>query len=324
MYSENVDGIEFISQISFNVQQVNDAPIVINPVADQTFNAGAPIEIVLSDDVFSDALDPPTFRFEIDQDNSRIDPELMTITATLADGAALPGWLAYDFSVTAPFDEQYYEETGDIRFNIDYDYGFTGAAPSDFNGSLDIMLTATDRLGASVTDTFTLTINGQVAPNEITGTAGNDKGPKSGLLGTTGRDLIDGLAGNDDHFGFGGNDILRGGNGNDNLVGGSGNDSLTGGAGKDIFVFAALTLSANEPSVVLGDDLVTDFEVGRDRVDVSGLGLAWRNGDADTDDGLAIIQSGSDVVITIVGQGTLTLANTALSDLGRGDFIGFG
>lgn len=323
VFFENAGGIELISEIRFQVHQVNDAPFVDNPLVDQTFNAGAPIEIILSDDIFSDALDPPTYRTTIDENNSRIDPELMTITATLADGSALPGWLTYSFSVTDTFDEAYFEDTGRIRFIIEYDYGFTGAAPTDFNGSLDIMLTATDRLGASVTDTFALTINGQVAPNEINGSSGNDRGTAA-LRGSAGRYQIDALAGNDQLYGYGGDDILLGGRGNDTLVGGSGNDTMTGGAGNDMFVFAKLTALENETSPELGNDLVTDFATGIDRIDVTGLGLAWRNADADLDDGFSIVQSGSDVLIIVAGQGSLMLANTALSDLGRGDFFGFG
>lgn len=55
----------------------------------------------------------------------------MTITAALlADGSALPGWPAYHFNVTDTVDEAYYEDTGGIRFIVEYDYGFTGAAPA--------------------------------------------------------------------------------------------------------------------------------------------------------------------------------------------------
>ena len=114
------------------------------------------------------------------------------------------------------------------------------------------------------------------------------------------------------------------GRGNDQLQGRSGNDTMTGGQGKDIFAFAFFAVSALETSSLLGDDLVVDFENGVDRIDVSGLGLSFRRGDADLDDGFAITQSGSDVVINVVGMGTLTLANTSLSSMDRGDFLGWG
>jgi len=57
----------------------------------------------------------------------------------------------------------------------------------------------------------------------------------------------------------GGTDTLIGGDGNDRLFGGKGNDTLTAGTGADTFVFA--------PGG--GDDAVTDFTQGDDRIDLS-------------------------------------------------------
>ncbi|MEZ8337877.1 Ig-like domain-containing protein, partial [Vibrio cyclitrophicus] len=61
-----------------------------------------------------------------------------------------------------------------------------------------------------------------------------------------------------------GNDLLDGGEGDDLLIGGLGNDILTGGDGDDIFKWV------DEP---LDDyrDVITDFEVGSDRIDLSEL-----------------------------------------------------
>lgn len=56
----------------------------------------------------------------------------------------------------------------------------------------------------------------------------------------------------------GGNDTLNGGTGNDVLFGGAGNDTLTGGEGNDKFVFLANSNS--------GQDVITDFQAGSDKV----------------------------------------------------------
>ncbi|WP_082131279.1 Ig-like domain-containing protein, partial [Neisseria arctica] len=65
------------------------------------------------------------------------------------------------------------------------------------------------------------------------------------------QDLLDGRS-------DGGDDTLNGGSGNDILFGGAGNDTLTGGEGADQFVFLANSNS--------GQDIITDFEAGVDKV----------------------------------------------------------
>ena len=65
------------------------------------------------------------------------------------------------------------------------------------------------------------------------------------------QDLLDGRS-------DGGSDTLNGGKGNDILFGGAGNDTLTGGEGADQFVFLANSNS--------GNDVITDFEAGVDKV----------------------------------------------------------
>ncbi|MCO5118053.1 MAG: Ig-like domain-containing protein [Burkholderiaceae bacterium] len=55
-----------------------------------------------------------------------------------------------------------------------------------------------------------------------------------------------------------GDDVLDGGAGNDLIFGQGGNDTLTGGAGADTFVFS---MHADN-----GNDVITDFEVGVDRI----------------------------------------------------------
>ncbi len=100
------------------------------------------------------------------------------------------------------------------------------------------------------------TLYGDDGWDSLLGGTGNDI-LQGGSLG----DLLNGDAGDDILHGESGWDTLNGGTGNDMLSGGTGNDMLTGGAGNDVFIF--------EDS--FGIDVITDFEPGRDRLDLSGL-----------------------------------------------------
>nr|WP_306822540.1 type I secretion C-terminal target domain-containing protein [Shewanella algae] len=82
------------------------------------------------------------------------------------------------------------------------------------------------------------------------------------LFGQGGNDELYGGNGNDELYGGNGNDMLFGGNGNDLLVGGNGDDRLTGGQGVDTFSW-----KAGET----GTDHITDFELNKDKLDLSEL-----------------------------------------------------
>jgi Ca2+-binding RTX toxin-like protein len=69
--------------------------------------------------------------------------------------------------------------------------------------------------------------------------------------------------------GYSGNDTLSGGAGNDFLIGGAGSDNLTGGAGIDGFVFNS----------TLGNDTLTDFVSGVDKIRISQSALRIGDGD---------------------------------------------
>lgn len=87
------------------------------------------------------------------------------------------------------------------------------------------------------------------------------------VLGSSGRDLIDGGAGNDSLVALEGNDWLRGGLGHDNLQGGEGNDildggegndTLDGGSGSDIYLFGKGSNS----------DQISSYDIVPNKVDV--------------------------------------------------------
>jgi Ca2+-binding RTX toxin-like protein len=97
------------------------------------------------------------------------------------------------------------------------------------------------------------------------------------IYGSNGADDIYGYAGGDDLYGLGGNDYLAGGLGDDNLYGGSGSDvliggtganDLWGGSGRDFFVMSERDWSG------FSDDLVKDFTLNVDRVDLTDWGVS--------------------------------------------------
>lgn len=85
------------------------------------------------------------------------------------------------------------------------------------------------------------------------------------LMGSAAGEALTGTAGDDLIFGVGGRDTLDGGAGDDILVAGTSASQMTGGAGADIF------------RIQRGPDinLITDFEQGIDRIDLSEWGRLY-------------------------------------------------
>ena len=69
-------------------------------------------------------------------------------------------------------------------------------------------------------------------------------------------------------IGAGGDDAIVGAGGDDVLVGRGGSDTLAGGAGADTFVYGAVSDSTTAPG---GNDVITDFVSGDDRIDLSAV-----------------------------------------------------
>jgi Ca2+-binding RTX toxin-like protein len=102
-------------------------------------------------------------------------------------------------------------------------------------------------------------------------------------------------------------DRLSGNAGVNRLEGGGGDDELTGGGGADVFHF--------RPSA--GNDLVTDFENGLDRLRFEGFGAAYPT--------IAAILAqarteGSDTVIDL-GSTSVRLRNVAINQLDASDIV---
>ena len=126
------------------------------------------------------------------------------------------------------------------------------------------------------------------------------------LQGGSLRDRIYAGRGDDIVKGLGGNDKIVGESGRDTLIGGTGNDVLTGDSSRssfnDVFVFGKNS----------GKDIVTDFEVGKDMLQI----LKGLNGIKKASDVIDHAkQKGSDVIIDLGDGNRIKLKNVSLEDL---------
>jgi hypothetical protein len=121
------DGLFVETTFGVTVTAVNDTPTVVNPIPNQSAAEDIPFSFLLPANTFSD----------VDAGSS------LAYTATLSDGNALPSWLTFNAA------------TGT----------FSGTPLNGMVGSIDIRVTATDEVGANVSDTFNLAIaNTNYAP----------------------------------------------------------------------------------------------------------------------------------------------------------------
>ena len=98
---------------------VNDAPIVANPIPDQAATEDVAFSFSFAANTFSDE-----------------EGDALTYAATLAGGAALPAWLTFDSATRT----------------------FSGTPAGSDAGSLSVVVTASDPSSASASDTFTITV----------------------------------------------------------------------------------------------------------------------------------------------------------------------
>ncbi|MFT4025926.1 MAG: tandem-95 repeat protein [Novosphingobium sp.] len=114
------------------IDVANNVPTVDIPLADRSVLEDAAIDFTLPAGSF---VDP--------------DGDTLTYSATLADGSPLPSWLAFDTATQR----------------------FTGTPPTDFNGPMEIRVSASDGT-ASVSDSFVL----EITPVNDAPVANNDSG----------------------------------------------------------------------------------------------------------------------------------------------------
>jgi len=169
----------------------------------------------------------------------------------------------------------------------------------------------------------TLIVGGVVSNTEMVEIAvlvfpdGNTTGSTEAdiLKGGSGADSISGDMGDDSINGGSGADILNGDEGDDNIKGGSGDDIITGGLGDD-----EIRLGAGEDIFIFetghGEDLIKDFIVGADKIDLADFGLGGFG------DIHSITANGSgDAVIEPIATGgmhAITLQGIAPADLSGG------
>ncbi|MBD1910428.1 putative Ig domain-containing protein [Leptolyngbya sp. FACHB-8] len=108
------------------VTNVNDAPTLVNAIADQSTTTEIPFLFTVPSTTFQD-----------------IDPgDALVYNATLEDGSSLPSWLLFNSTTRS----------------------FTGTPASAHVGVLQLKVTASDRSGISISDVFNLTITSNTAP----------------------------------------------------------------------------------------------------------------------------------------------------------------
>lgn len=124
-------GAESTAEVHVTVTGVNDGPVLAGSIEDVTTRRGSLFSFVVPQGVFSD------------KDNG----DVLTYSAVLASGDALPTWLSFN------------QSTG----------RFSGRPGAGDVGALDLLVTATDTAGASVSTGFKLTVNNINSAPEVVG-----------------------------------------------------------------------------------------------------------------------------------------------------------
>ncbi|MEI7215350.1 putative Ig domain-containing protein, partial [Pectobacterium versatile] len=128
------------------VTNVNDAPVVSGTIAAQSIAQGGSLNVTVPAGTFTDP-----------------DGDTLTLSATLADGTALPAWLSFN------------PATGT----------FSGPPASGDIGNLTIKVTATDGSSASVSTTFSLTVTTVNEAPVVSGTIAAQSIAQGGNLNVT-------------------------------------------------------------------------------------------------------------------------------------------
>ncbi|MBC3909787.1 putative Ig domain-containing protein [Undibacterium umbellatum] len=163
----------------------NTAPVAAKTLADQTLTEKAAFSFALPAGSFTDA------------DAG----DVLTYSATMADGKPLPDWLTFDAQTKI----------------------LNGTPDHAAVGDLSISIQVKDKGGLTATSKLVLHIAGATP---------------GGLSGTDAADVLSGTSVADVMSGGAGADTLSGGAGNDSLTGGIGNDVLNGDAGDDQYFYA--------------------------------------------------------------------------------------
>ncbi len=188
------------------------------------------------------------------------------------------------------------------------DTGIDQALYSDASSGLtaDLQVSA-NNTGIATGDTY-------ISIENLRGTNHNDD-----LRGNGGGNIVEGGLGEDTLYGRFGNDTLIGGDGNDTLYGQASEDRLIGSAGDDLLVGgdnADTFLFRNN----FGHDRISDFDLteGGEVIDLSGVTAITGFYDLNLNH---LTQSGSDAVISVGADNTITLVGVNEASLNASDFL---
>lgn len=187
------------------------------------------------------------------------------------------------------------DDTVDGGAGLDLLIGGTGNDSLDGGDDQDALFAGSghDTVGGGAGDDA---VDAGTGDDLVTGGAGKDV-----LSGGVGADTLQGGTENDSLAGGAGDDSLSGDDGDDALIGGLGNDTAAGGSGADVFRFETGD----------GDDVITDFETGVDRIEL------WHV----SSDSVTVTADGADVVVD-TGDGTLRVLNASVADVAAAlDFV---
>jgi T1SS-143 domain-containing protein len=195
--------------------------------------------------------------------------------------------------------------------------------PGDELGDLELALGTTPAGDYSLDVTATASLDGEEVSTTIAGAVEVDVTDQPDIDGDAGDNVLIGGTASEEITGGDGLDILNGGTGDDILLGGAGDDQLTGGPGDDVMQYSA---QGGE-----GDDLITDFTLGEDNIQLSDVLDEDGNSVSDLADLLDGIGSqelqaqanGDDVELTINGpSGDTNVTLVGLNAGGSFDTIG--
>ncbi|WP_462323865.1 T1SS-143 repeat domain-containing protein [Desulfoplanes sp.] len=195
--------------------------------------------------------------------------------------------------------------------------------PGDELGGLELALGTTPAGNYSLDVTATASLDGEQANTTIAGAMDVQVTDQPEIDGDAGDNVLMGGTAGEEISGGGGLDILNGGGGDDILLGGTGNDQLTGGAGDDVMQYTA---QGGE-----GDDLVTDFTLGEDAIQLTDVLDEDGNSVSDLADlltgsgsqELEAQANGADVELTISGpSGDTNVTLVGLNAGGNFDTVG--
>jgi Ca2+-binding RTX toxin-like protein len=162
------------------------------------------------------------------------------------------------------------------------------------NGGIDTVETIIDFVMANGSNIENLVL--------LAGRKGFGNDSNNVITGSGSGDTIQGGKGHDSLFGNNGADGISGGDGNDLIEGGIGVDSLDGGIGNDVFLYRLDNIIDLAP---LGGDFISDFEVGKDRIDLLDLfsDFGITSDDPVGDGFLRLFVSGGDTLVQFDSNG---------------------